>query len=455
MLSIKKKMIKRAAAALLLASLVLGTSRTSPAYSVLTHEQIIDLLWERDIKRILLERYPGTTPEELHKAHAFAYGGSLIQDMGYYPSGNKLFSDLVHYVRTGDFVSELIRNAHDVNELAFALGALGHYVSDDSGHPFINEAVSLSFPKLRKKYGKEVTYVDDPKAHIRTEFGFDVLQVAQQHYASQDFHDFIGFEVSRRLLDRAFLNTYGIELQEILRDEDRAILDYRHALSYWIPKFTEVALITKKKELEATPNFNPRKFRYILRRADFEKEWGKNYDKPGFFARFLAVVVRILPKIGPLKTLDIKVPDAQTEKMFVRSVEVTVEGYHNQLTKVGNARVAQLSNAPPSLPDVDLDTGRPVAPGEYSLTDKTYAKLLTLLSQDGYSRIPPALRANILDFYSDLGRPLETKRHKNEWEQLQRELGQLRNLSVPAAQGKPVGQFTVGQRSDDRAPAAR
>jgi Zinc dependent phospholipase C len=434
MIGSKREIIVRATGALLLASLLLGSGRIS-AYSVLTHEQIIDFLWERDIRRILLERYPGTTPDDLRKAHAYAYGGSLIQDMGYYPSGNKFFSDLVHYVRTGDFVCEMIRDARDVNELAFALGALAHYTSDETGHPFVNEAVSLSFPKLRKKYGKEVTYAEDPKAHIRTEFGFDVLEIAQQHYASQSFHDFIGFEVARPLLDRAFLKIYGIELQVLMHDEDRSIMDYRHALSYWIPRLTEVALITKKKELAATPNFNPRKFRYILRRSEFEREWGTNYDKPGFFARFLAVVVRILPKVGALKTLDVKVPDAQTEKIFVTSVERTVAAYHDLLITVGDPAPAALAQPPFRLADVDLDTGRPAAPAEYFLTDKTYARLLKLLNQDGYRRTSAALRANILGFYGDLARPLETKRHKNAWKELQQELDELRQQPAPPVQG--------------------
>jgi hypothetical protein len=432
----------RTAGTLLLASLVIASARMS-AYSVLTHEQIIDLLWERDIKRILLEHYPDTTPDDLRRAHAYAYGGSLIQDMGYYPSGNKLFSDLVHYVRTGDFVSELVRDARDVNELAFALGALAHYASDETGHPFVNQAVSLSFPKLRKKYGPEVTYAEDPKAHIRTEFGFDVLQVAQQHYASQTFHDFIGFEVARPLLDRAFVNIYGIELEELLHDEDRAILDYRHALSYWIPRFTEVALITKKQELAATPNFNPKGFRFLMRRADFEKEWGKNYDRPGFFARFLAFLVKILPKVGPLKTLDIKVPKAQTEKIFIASMEKTVAAYHDLLIRVDDPARAEAAIAHPAsgLADVDLDTGRPAAPAEYSLTDKTYARLLKLLSQDGYNRISPALRANILSFYSDPSRPVETKRHKKEWQELQRELNELKRQTARAGANQlPVEQ---------------
>ncbi len=245
MLSFRRRSPRRLAALLLLCLLI--TPPHAQAYSVLTHEQIVDFLWDTDIKKMLLEHYPNTTPDELKRAHAFAYGGCLIQDMGYYPLGNKFFSDLVHYVRSGDFVMELIRQSRDVNELAFALGALSHYASDVGGHPAVNGAVAIIFPKLRAKYGNEVTYADDPKAHIQTEFGFDVYQIYQQRYTSEAYHQFIGFEVAKPLLDRAFSATYGISLNDIFKDEDRSVESYRHAVGTWIPRLTQVALITKKK----------------------------------------------------------------------------------------------------------------------------------------------------------------------------------------------------------------
>ncbi|HEY4054662.1 MAG TPA: zinc dependent phospholipase C family protein, partial [Terriglobales bacterium] len=164
------------------------------AYSVLTHEQVIDLAWQDELRPMLLKRFPNATPDELRHAHAFAYGGSVVQDMGYYPFGNKYFSDLLHYVRSGDLVATLLTESADINEYAFALGALAHYSSDNMGHPTINRVVAIEFPKLRAKYGDEVTYADDHKAHIRTEFGFDMVQVAKNRYTSDRFHDFIGFE---------------------------------------------------------------------------------------------------------------------------------------------------------------------------------------------------------------------------------------------------------------------
>lgn len=420
-----KGLLPRFTATVLIVAMLLFGVSPCPAYSVLTHEQIIDFVWERHFKRLLLERFPNATKDELLKAHAYAYGGCLIQDMGYYPSGNKFFSDLLHYVRSGDFVRELLYQAQDINELAFALGALAHYASDNQGHPAVNASVALVFPKLRKKYGNEVAYADDPIAHIRTEFGFDVLQVAKQRYTSDAYHDFIGFEVPQPLLDRAFANIYGLQLKDIFSNEELTLGSYRHAVSTLIPKLTQVALVVKKDELAALPNFEPRKFRYLLSRTQYEKEWGKNYYKPGFGSRFLAFLVRLLPKVGRLRALDIKPPTPETEKLYIKSVEDTVTFYDMLLTEYETRQL--------EVPNRDYDTGNPTSPGEYSLADKTYARLVKELARKNFDTVSPELKYNILEYYSDLSRPIETKKHKHEWEVTLHNLDLLKAHATPAA----------------------
>ena len=409
---------------LVLALFILSMPAPLPAYSVLTHEQVVDFLWHSDIVKLLRERYPDITPEQLREAHAYAYGGSLIQDMGYYPGGNKFFSDLVHYVRSGDFVMEMIRQAQNPDELAFALGALAHYVSDTNGHPTVNRSVPIEFPKLRKKFGDVITYSDDPPSHIQTEFGFDVLEVAKQRYTSQAYHDFIGFEVSRPVLDRAFFATYGLELDRVLSDEDRAIGSYRHAVSVWLPRLTQTALITKKDELQAIPNFNAKAFRYTLKRSQYEKEWGKNYYHPGFFAKVLAVLIKILPKVGPLRVIDPKPPTPQTEKMYIASVERTVAAYRKALGMTEEKHL--------TLVDDDLDTGNRTTPGEYKLADRAYARLLKELARKDFVGASPALRQNILGFYSDLNAPFYTKQHKGDWRKLLENLDELKHQPLSA-----------------------
>src|SRR5579863_1281330 len=102
------------------AVLLLGHFAVRPcaAYSVLTHEEIVDLAWKDNLQPLLKKRFPAATDDDLKKAHAFAYGGSVMQDMGYYPFGNKYFSDLTHYVRSGDFIVNLVKDSTDLDEYA-------------------------------------------------------------------------------------------------------------------------------------------------------------------------------------------------------------------------------------------------------------------------------------------------------------------------------------------------
>lgn len=410
-------------------AVILALSCVCAAYSVLTHEEVVDLLWNDTIQPLLLKRFPNTTPDDLKKAHAFAYGGCLVQDMGYYPFGNKFFSDLTHYVRSGDFIVNLVHEASDVNEYAFALGALAHYSSDNMGHPTVNESVGLLFPDLRKKYGNEVTYEDNPKAHIRTEFGFDMVQVAKNRYTSDRYHDFIGFEVSKPVLERAFQDTYGIPLKEVIAKEDMAIGTFRRAISKIVPEMTRVALLARNKQLVAeTPNFNARKFRYYLSKADYQREWGKGYRRPGFGTRVLAFFLKFVPKVGPFKALDFKIPTRKTEDLYIASVNRTLDNYKSVLREV-KANNLQLTNT-------DFDTGRVTHAGEYKLTDKTYAHLLDQLAKDKFQQVPPDLRQNILTFYKDPGAPLSTKADRAAWDKVQEQLEQLRATppSAPSIQ---------------------
>jgi len=390
------------------------------AYSVLTHEEIVDLLWADQIRPLLLKRFPGLTDDQIKEAHAYAYGGAVIQDLGYYPFGSREFSDLVHYVRSGDFVRELILESRDVNEYAFALGALSHYAADVAGHPAVNQAVAIEYPKLRAKYGKSVRYAQDKTAHLKTEFGFDTVQVAKNRYASQQYHDFIGFEVSKPLLERVFPVVYGVELKDVLTHEDLAVGSYRFAISRLIPQMTRVALQTHKKELmRETPNFAKQKFLYRLSRSGYEKEWGKDYVKPGVGTRILSSLLRYMPKVGPFKGLAFNTPTARTEDLYIKSINTTVDQYRAFLRQVPTKKFA--------LPNLDLDSGRATKATEYSLSDDSYAKLLARLSGGKFGLTTPELRDNILAFYSDPAAPINTKKKRRAWQNVLTELDQLKS----------------------------
>jgi len=424
-------MLCRQFRALTLLAILLLCCNGSSAYSVLTHEQVVDMVWGDVIEPLLKSKYPGLTDEQLKEAHAYAYGGAVIQDLGYYPFGSADFSNLVHYVRSGDFVLEMLRQSQDVNEYAFALGALAHYAADISGHPTVNQAVAIEYPKLQRKFGNSVKYAQDKTAHIKTEFGFDMVQVAKNRYASEQYHDFIGFKVSKPLLERAFPVIYGVEVKDILAHEDLAVGTYRFSISRLIPQMTKVALQTHKKELMSEkPSVAKKKFLYRLKRTDYEKEWGKDYIKPGLGTRILATILRLMPKIGPFKALAFKVPTPQTEDMYIKSINVTVDRYRAFLEQT---RANSLQ-----LPNVDFDTGQETKAAEYSLTDDTYAKLLSRLSEHKFNGVTPDLRDNILHFYSDLSAPISTKKDTVKWQNVLTELDQLKAVTPLSAPPSPA-----------------
>ena len=384
---------------------VLTLPAPAPAYSVLTHEAIIDSSWPNNLRPLLLKRFPNATDDQLREAHAYAYGGAIIQDMGYYPFGSKFFSDLVHYTRSGDFILALLKDAQessDLNDYAFALGALAHYAADNLGHPVaVNRTVPLVYPKLRAKFGPVVTYEDDPNAHLKTEFGFDVIEVARGQYANEAYHDFIGFKVAKPLLERAFQDTYCVQLKSLFTSLDLVLGTYRFSVSQAIPEMTKAAWAAKKNDIQALQSgITRRRYVYRIKMAAYQKEWDNQYQRPGLGARFLAFLFRLIPKVGPFRAFAFKVPPVAAERMFLTSLDDTIRRYHELLASVSENRLQLLNE--------NFDTGRPTRLGDYHLADYTYANLLERL--DGHlSDVSDSMRENILMFYGASGGPASQK----------------------------------------------
>jgi hypothetical protein len=408
----------------LCAWLVIGVApREASAYSVLTHEANIDALWDAGIRPLLVRRFPRATRDEIAHARAFAYGGSVIQDLGYYPFGSHFFSNLLHYVRTGDFVETMIREARDVDEYAFALGALAHYAADNTGHPeAVNKAVALMFPKLRAKYGDAVRYIDSPASHVLVEFSFDIVQVAAGNYLPESYHSFIGFQVPTPFLERTFRDTYGLEMKDVFRDEDLAISTYRHSVSELIPELTRVAWQDKHDEIaRLTPGVKADTFVYRYARQEYEREYGTGYRRPGIFARLIAFIYRVLPKIGPLRPLSFKAPTPEAEALFVDSLKDTKARYREALAALGRGRL--------DLANTDFDTGKPSVHGEYSLADDTYAELLARFDKRQFAGVPPALEKNIAAYYAASPERISSKHERKRADTIRRRLVALKSAT--------------------------
>jgi hypothetical protein len=363
------------------------------AYSVLSHESAIDVAWEGELKPLLLQRFPGTSPEALERARSFAYGGSVIQDLGYYPFGSKFFSNLLHYARTGDFVESLLRNAHTVDELAFALGALAHYANDVAGHALaVNRSVPKAFPKLGEKLGSTITYEEAPKQHVIVEFSFDVTQAARGRYDFTQYRSLLDFQVATSLLERAFRDTYGLDVTDVLKNEKRAISTYRYSVSQLIPALTKAAWRDKHDEiLKIWPDADRAHVVFAFRPADYDKAYGHDYQKPGKLARFLAVVYRIVPKVGPLKPLAFKAPTPDVDRLFEASLSEAHARYSRLLRGVRSHSL--------TLPNLNFDTGRAPKAGEYALADDTHAEWLEALSEHDFAGLSPPVRAAFEAFY--------------------------------------------------------
>ena len=421
---------------ILLVSFLLGACDAPHclAYSFLTHQQIIDLTWNDGIRPTLLARFPQATDRDIRNARAFAYGGATIQDMGYYPFGHEFFSDLTHYVRTGDFISSLLHNASNVNEYAFALGALSHYVGDNIGHhDAVNVATGAQFPKLDKQFGPVVTYDEAPHAHVRTEFAFDIDQLSHHRIAPTSYSHAIGLRVPAHLLQRSFLQTYGLTLRQVLGPEFPALRSYRSSIRSLLPHVANAEVLIHAKNFPPDiPDENFVKYASRVDETARSEGWKRLRDKPDFKTHLLDWLIRIVPKIGALSDLAIRGPNQAAEQDYVKSVDLSLTRYADLLTQLQIQHDGYLP-----LENRDLDTGLRVRPGEYRLTDLTYARLLRHLVSNPKRQLTEGLRRNIADYYADPNAPNTIKKDDGKWKQVQEDLRRLEAFNLPAQQQEP------------------
>jgi hypothetical protein len=417
---------------LLSAFLCIAMTGDCCAYSVLSHEALIDALWDAKLKPALLTRYPHASPQQVKAAHGYAYGGAIIQDLGYYPHGSKQFSDLTHYVRTGDFIIALVQESRNLDELAFALGALSHYVSDVDGHRFAtNVGEPILYPRLQRKYGDFITYEDNPAGHLKTDFGFDVIEVAKGRFAPEAYHNFIGFHVAEPLVQRAFHDTYGVDVDDLFKDFHRAIESFRRAVSKTIPMATRVAWTENKNQIERSqPGITRHKFIYIMSRSSYERNWGKQYDRPTIGDQILGFLLKILPPIGPIRAVKLKMPTPAVEKLFMDSFDRSVRQFSRAMDHAMDHSL--------QLDSKNYDVGIVTPAGAYRLDDEVQAYWLDLLARKHFTTVTPAIRAELLAYFSNLDAPVTTKKDSKKWQQLLSELQWLK-ASAPAIQTAAAG----------------
>jgi hypothetical protein len=421
--SIHKKVNAISAATVLLLLLFL-TPYKSGAYSLLTHEAIVDVSWKKSIEPLLLKKYPKATAEDLLLAHSYAYGGAIMPDIGYSPFGSMIYTDFVHNIRTGDYIEALLEEAQDLNEYAFALGSLAHYTADNYGHLYgTNIAVPLVYPKIKKQYGSSVTYAQNKASHSQMELSFDVLQTARGNYATQAYHDFIGFNISRPVIEKAFYRTYGLYVNDVFGNMSVAISTFRWTIKTFLPMIVRAAWAKKKSELKKTsPDAHLKKFSYHMKNRTYYHEFGKDHQKTGFFPTVFSVLIPVLPKVGPLAKLKFKTPTIEVERIFARSFDSTLVHYEKSLTQLHTGRV--------KLPNRTLDTGHETVYDGYPIANKNYAVFILLLSKNNFQSINPEIKNNVLVFFSK-AQPPENKKDKAKWVEISKAIVALNQYNIP------------------------
>jgi hypothetical protein len=415
----------RRSAVLILLFLAMS-SRPAGAYSVLTHEEIIDIAWNDSIQPLLLKRFPNLTPAQLREAHAYAYGGCVIQDLGYYPFGKPIFSDLLHYVRTGDFVRALFRDSKSPNDVAFAIGALSHYLGDTLGHPeAINIAVGDAFPELAAKYGPNVNYAEGPHQHIRAEFAFDINDIAKHRLAPERYLNRIGFAVPVPLLTRAFYDTYGLDLAKVLGHSHPKLLGYRYSVRTLLPRVAYAETILNRNHMPPdAPSPALDRFNQDIATLSAADDWDSYRRHAGVGTHLLAGFIFVVPKVGPLSDLSLRGPTPATEQDYVNSLVRTVDTLRQKLASATKTD---------GLPNLDLDTGDTVYPGTYSLEDYTYADLLHRMTRDPGSPIPFGVKRDLLAYFADPAKAKYLQRKTSKLAQVKTDLQILQTISTKAA----------------------
>jgi hypothetical protein len=260
----------------------------------------------------------------------------------------------------------------------------------------VNPSTAVEFPKLRRRFGRSVTYSESPHGHIRTEFAFDIDEITDGEFGPPAYLRFIGFEVPRKFLEKAFVNTYGFDIHELLGRAHPALRSYRTSARSFIPAFAEAEVVLHRHQFPPHPDDEAYHiFAERVARTNYERKWQRTYRGPGVRAHLLAALVFIIPKVGPASDLAIKIPKPDTEEWYLRSVNHTVDSFRGILDKLRADR-----DAPIALANLDLDTGSPVKLGDYALADQTYERLLARITSKADRVIPDGLRQNIVAYYT-------------------------------------------------------
>jgi hypothetical protein len=314
---------------------------------------------------------------------------------------------------------------------------------------------------MRAKYGREVSYAEGEHQHVQTEFAFDIDEIAHHRMAPVRFLRHIGLKVPVKQLAVAYYQTYGVSDEFSPRQRRFNVREYRFVVHSFIPRVAYAITLLRRRHEPAEPETpDAAEIDREVAVVSTENDWQKYGRHAGIGTYMLAGFLFILPKFGPLKLIDVKGPTPATETEYLHSVEVSSAILHRMLARFTPSETAHTSTAPACdpvstnqspqaipaimtagpnslllscdprhpLPNRDLDTGRVVQPGGYSLTDSTYANLLHHLTRQPAQPIPPGIKQDIQAYYANPNAPITTKQNPAQWAQVQADLAILAGM---------------------------
>ena len=135
----------------------------------------------------------------------------------------------------------------------------------------------------------------------------------------------------------AFYETYGLSEDFSKAKSSRInVGGFRFAVRSFIPRVAYAVTLLHRSHMPADP-MSPdlQKLESEVARVAAENHWDQYRKKAGIGTYSLAGFIYIVPKIGPLKLVAIKGPNAATEEEYVRSVNLSTDALSSTMGRLG------------------------------------------------------------------------------------------------------------------------
>ena len=382
--------VPRLAAFLIASSLLLIVPADGRAFSVTAHQGVVDQAWGLTLVPLIRQRFPNATDRELTEAHAYARGGSISPILVLSARESFVFrpAALRSHRR---FRQPSVNWGQLSGRICVRLGMLGHYEAPAG----IRKRPIFRCPSSIPSSSRNTATPSPMRTHPRAPTNSIRCAAGRSSQRNTDlFEHSIDFKVPRDALERAFAETYGLQLNDLFDNYDIAIYTYRWGFRTIINEGTGIAWALYRKDIESNePGVTSKEFVREISRGDFERQFGKAFLEPGYLPRFVGFLGTLVPDVGPLKRLPFKPLPDSVQKLYFRAYRHASERYVHEVAAIC-ANKAWLEN-------INLDTGRADKSGEYAPADEAWVDLLELHDKSHFANVRDDLASDFRAHFRD------------------------------------------------------